>query len=71
MVQISEGLRRCKHGARNTGTAFIDAIKFSIAEIALHVAARGDRKMNAPVFLMRILAEAGMVVKVNPGRVHR
>jgi hypothetical protein len=71
MVQISERLGRREHGARYPGAAFIDAIEFSIAEVALHVAAWGDREMNAPVFLMRILAEAGMVIEVNCGRVHR
>jgi hypothetical protein len=71
VIQISQGLRGREHGARDSGAALIDAIEFSIAEVALHVAAWGDREMNAPVFLMRILAEAGMVIEVNCGRVHR
>jgi hypothetical protein len=71
MVEVGECLLRRQHRAGDTGTAFVDAVIFTIAEVALHVAARRDREMNATVFFMRILAETGMVVEINLGRVHR
>jgi multisubunit Na+/H+ antiporter MnhB subunit len=63
-------LRR-QHGAGDAGAAFIQAIVFAVAKIALDVATRRDRQMDAAIFLVRILAETGMAAEINPGRVHR
>jgi multisubunit Na+/H+ antiporter MnhB subunit len=63
-------LRR-QHGAGDAGAAFIQAIVFAVAKIALDVATRRDRQMDAAIFFMRILAETGMIAEINLGRVHR
>jgi hypothetical protein len=48
----------------DTGTAFVDAIIFTIAEVALHVAFGGNRKVNSPKFPFNFRVETGMLVEV-------
>jgi hypothetical protein len=48
----------------DTGTAFVDAIIFTIAEVALHVAFGGNGKVNSPKFPFNFGVETGMLVEV-------
>ena len=45
--------------------------KTSDALALMNKLAGRDREMDAAKFLVRVLAEAGMVVEINSGRVHR
>jgi hypothetical protein len=60
-VEIGGGLRRREHGARDARAALIHAVELPVAEIALEIAARRDRQVDAAVRPVRLPAEARML----------
>ena len=56
--EVVHRLPRGEHRARHARTALVHAVVFPVAEIALDVAARGDRQVDAAEFPVRLFAEA-------------
>ena len=65
LVEVIHGLPRLQNGTRDAGPAFIRAVEFAIAEIALDIATRRDGKMNASEFVLGIAAEARVLGEVD------
>lgn len=58
--QLSRRLLRSKLVTTNTGTRFFGAVVLTIAVVALKIARRRDRDMDASVMMMSFFAIAGM-----------
>ena len=70
LVGDGDDLAHCLLGRQlfgdDAGTAFVGAIVFAIAVIALNVAGRRDRNMHAGEIVMRLFRIAGMVLDAVP-----
>ena len=68
--KVRNRLLGLEHAARHAGPALVHAIVFPVAEVALHVAARRNREMNAPIFIVRLAIETRVLRKIQ-GRPRR
>lgn len=50
LVQVAEGLARGEDGGGHAGAALVQAVGAVVAEVALDVAARGDREYDRAVW---------------------
>jgi hypothetical protein len=64
LVQIIQGLMRREDAGRHAGPRFVHAVEPPVAEVALDIALRRHRQMNAAVLMPHGIVEAGMFGKI-------
>ena len=61
-VEVDHGLFRREHAGGHAGPAFVDAVEFPVAELALDIAAGGHRQVDPPEGVSRFVVETGVSV---------